>query len=217
MLACAMLADGTRPGPRKLAALAQAKIAYVRKVFEACAEFGCKAFASIIPQTAVRPEDGDFLRKDYAYLFERFHHMLWNIPGRPAGIVVFDELERSRSHLLVNQMEGYFLKSHNGQQRSRTIVPEPLFVHSDLTTLIQVADLVAYVLAWGVRLGCMTAPARPELRELADCVMRLQYHQKTPGGYDKWGFKVIKELRAGTNLEKEEGNATCAAKPPKTK
>ena len=215
-LARAMLADGTRPAPMKLAALAQAKIAYVRKVFEQCAAFDCQAFASIIPQDAARTDGKDFLRKDYAYLFERFHHMLWHTPGRPAGIVVFDELDKSRSQLLVNQMEGYFLKTYNGQQRSKTIVPEPLFVHSDLTTMIQVADLAAYIIAWGVRLNGMREPARPELQDLAECVLRLRYHQKTPSGHDKWGFKVINDLRARQWYKKEEGNAACAAKPPQT-
>lgn len=83
-----------------------------------------------------------------------------------AGIVVFDELEKSRSHLLVEQMDRYFKRTVKGQQRSGQIIPEPFFVHSDLTTGIQVADLIAYILSWGFRTRDMTEPARAELDAL---------------------------------------------------
>lgn len=205
-LAYAMLADGTRPAPRKLAALAQAKIAYVEKVFEACLRYGCRAFASIVPQKATRPEGDTYLRKDYTYLFERFAHML-NQEGKQSGIIVFDELEKSQSHILINQMENYFLKTKKGQSRSSVIVPEPLFVHSDLTTMVQIADLIAYVVAWGVRLKGMKENPREELRTLADLVLKLRYYHRTPSGFDKWGFKLIKDLRTQNEVNKEEGNA----------
>ena len=213
-LARAMLADGTSPAPRKLAALAQAKIDYVERVFDECIKKGCRAFASIVPKDAIRPEGDNFLRKDYTYLFERFAHMLYS-HDRQSGIVVFDEIEKIQSHLLINQMENYFLHTKNGQDRAKVIVPEPLFVHSDLTTLIQVADLVAYVVAWGIRLKEMKEAKRKELKGIANKVLRLRYHHRTPSGFDKWGFKYIKELRTQQELKKEEGNAACATKPPK--
>lgn len=215
-LAKAMLGDGTRPAPMKLAALAQAKIAYVDGVLDLCEQFQCKAFASIIPQEAPRVDTDEFLRKDYSYLFERFAHMLNTSGSRPSGIIVFDELEKSRSHILINQMEGYFLNTNNGKRRAQAIVPEPLFVHSDLTTMIQVADLVAYIIAWGVRIKGMKEAARPELGELARKAMRLRYLHKTPRGYTKWGFKYINDLRGKKAIKKEEGNAACATKPPQT-
>src|SRR5438093_132765 len=34
----------------------------------------------------------------------------------------------------------YFLESEKGYQRSARVVPEPFFVHSDLTTVVQIAD-----------------------------------------------------------------------------
>jgi len=62
----------TRP---ELTALAQAKIAFVNRVLELCVSHHVKAFASIVPRDAPRPS-GAFLRKDYAYLFERFFYFL---------------------------------------------------------------------------------------------------------------------------------------------
>jgi hypothetical protein len=60
---------------RELTALAQAKIAFVERVLELCGQCGVKAFASIVPRDAPRPE-GEYLRKDYSYLFERFYYFL---------------------------------------------------------------------------------------------------------------------------------------------
>ena len=51
----------------------------------------------------------------------------------------------------------------------RSTEPRPRFVpaewlaHSELTTAVQIADLVAYLVAWGVRVGSMEQPCRPEL------------------------------------------------------
>jgi hypothetical protein len=95
-----------------------------------------------------------FSGKTYAFLFERFFHFLNSRPEspRPMGTVIFDEVEKTQSQILIEQMERYFLHTAKGKVRSRLIVPEPLFVHSDLTTMIQMADLVAYIVSWGVRL-----------------------------------------------------------------
>ena len=107
-----------------------------------------------------RPTASGGLRKDYAYLFERFFYFLEDNAAGEQGIVVFDELEKSQSHLLIDQMRRYFADTVVGQQRSNRIIPEPFFVHSDLTTGVQIADLVAYVISWGFRTPEMTKPAR---------------------------------------------------------
>ncbi len=95
-------------------------------------------------------------------------------------------------------MERYFLHTNNGQTRSRLIIPEPLFIHSDLTTMIQMVDLVAYIVSWGVRLKGgirpMTKPKRDELDPFARLVCQLRYHDESAGGYPTWGFKVIDSL-----------------------
>ncbi len=88
-------------------------------------------------RSSPRP-NGDFLRKDYSYLFERFYYILEEGPPHSQGLVVFDEIDKTRSHVLVNQMRAYFGTTAVGRCRSSRIIPEPLFVHSDLTTLVQV-------------------------------------------------------------------------------
>ena len=77
-----------------LKALAIAKLNYVGSVFEICAEFGCRTFASIVETDACPTATGG-LRKDYAYLFERFFYFLEDKNSAEQGIVVFDELEKS--------------------------------------------------------------------------------------------------------------------------
>jgi hypothetical protein len=188
-------ADVTRP---QLTALGQARLAFVSKVLELCAQHQVRTFAAIVDRDAPRPK-GDFLRKDYACLFERFFYFLEEQPPNQHGLVVFDELERSRSRLLLDQMGRYFQTTAVGRMRSSRILPEPMFVRSDLTSLIQVADLIAYVIAWGVRIpGRMTRPYRQELRPFADAVLALRHkavRQEDSGPFYVWSFAVIDDLR----------------------
>ena len=189
---------GAGAGRKQITALAQAKLAYVQEALETCARFHCRAFASIVSRNAPCPEP-THLRKDYAYLLERFFYFLEDKDSSACGIVVFDELEKSRSHILVDQMESYFKYTHKGRLRSGQVIPEPFFVHSDLTTGIQLADLVAYIVAWGFRFGEMTEPARSELDGLAKLVGQMRYRtQREVGGnpnYAIWSFTTITDLR----------------------
>lgn len=198
-LARECLAAGSVANRRQITALAQAKLAFAGEVFDVCARYRCHAFASIVLADAPRPTR-DVLRKDYAFLFERFFYFLQDQGPRTQGAVVFDEIERSQAHILVNQMEEYFLETRNGRLRSRNVIPEPFFVRSDLTTLVQVADLVAYVIAWGVRIpNLMNEPRRDELAGFADQVIAMRYftRRNIQGRPDVpvWGFQVIDDLR----------------------
>lgn len=68
---------------------------------------------------------------------------------KPTETVVFDEAEKQQSQILLGRMEQYFLYTAKGRTRSRLIIRKPLFVHSDLTRMIQkMADLVAYIVSW---------------------------------------------------------------------
>jgi len=69
-------------------------------------------------------------------------------------------------------------------------------VHSDLTTLVQMADLIAYVISWGGRLKNMDYPGRPELTSFAEEILKLRFTHITDRGYNVYGFKVINDLRA---------------------
>lgn len=184
---------------RELTALAQAKIAFVEHVLELCGRHAVRTFASIVPPSAPRPA-GHFLRKDYAYLFERFYYFLEEQRLDELGLVIFDELEHSQCHLLIEQMALYFLETATGRLRAGRIIPEPFFVHSELTTAIQIADLVAYIVCWGVRFdSTMNQPRRKELDLLADLVCQLRFRttRKVLGqpDYPIWSFTLIEDLR----------------------
>ncbi len=77
--------------------------------------------------------------------------------------------------------------------------PEPFFVHSDLTTGVQIADLVAYVISWGFRTSRMIKPARSELSQFSAQVANLRY-RATRSRMDNpefgiWSFARITDLR----------------------
>ncbi|MBC8507265.1 MAG: DUF3800 domain-containing protein [Anaerolineales bacterium] len=203
-LAQACLTDGPNARKLHLTALAQAKIRYCEEVFRICTRYDCNVFASVIDYQAIaaQPQLSDFvgldyLRKDYSFLFERFYYYLEDLPKKEMGAVVFDELERSKSHILHEQMRRYFIDTRKGRERSTLIIPEPLFVHSDLTTGIHLADLVAYCIAWGFRIPSMQIPKREELAGLVDLICSMRYRatriipdiQDTPS--EIWSIAVI--------------------------
>lgn len=192
------LTNGDKARVEHLKALAIAKLRYVQEVFEICSRFRCKAFASIVELTA-NDTAADGLRKDYGYLFERFFYFLEDKKSQEQGIIVFDELEKSQSHILIDQSHEYFKKTATGRQRSSLIIPEPFFVHSDLTTGIQIADLIAYTISWGFRTQQMTKPARKELEDFAKQVSDLRYctnrERNGESDFKIWSFAHIKDLR----------------------
>jgi hypothetical protein len=205
VLAKSALDDGANASVREWKALAMAKTAYVRDVFSLCARFGCKVFASVVELDAPRTTSGG-LRKDYGYLFERFFYFLEDNSPREHGIIVFDELEKAQSHLLIGQCHTYFKDTAIGRHRASLIVPEPFFVHSDLTTGIQLADLAAYVISWGFRTPQMKKPPRPELAPFSQQVADLRYRasrERDGGTFDVWSIAHITDLR--TVMERGEG------------
>lgn len=218
-LARRCIEQGDSAGCREVAALAQAKLAYVQEAFELCARFHCRAFASIVPPNAPRPIK-DILRKDYAFLFERFFYYLEDLDSAIQGMIVFDELERSQSGILIDQMEKYFLHTLKGRTRSAQIIPQPFFVHSDLTTMIQVADLMAYVLSWGYAPHDTAEPARRELCGFAEQVKALEYKTvRAVKGNPRFrihGLTFIRDLRGREDRagpQKEKGSETL---PPQS-
>lgn len=146
------------------------------------------------------------LRRDYCYLFERFFYYLEDRNPETSGIVVFDELEKSQSHLLIGQMDRYFKYTTKGRQRAGQIIPEPFFVHSDLTTGIQLADLVAYLVSWGYRDRRRQAPRREELDSLVTQLKALRYKTRREIGPSQLpvpirSFVTLAELTSGEHEE----------------
>ncbi len=196
-------AKGSGASRRHITALAQAKIEFVKNLLALCNQYQINAFASVVDRDAPYPS-GNFLRRDYSFLFERYYDFLDDCPDVEMGIVVFDELERSQSHMLIEQMQFYFKETRKGIERAGRIIPEPFFVHSHLTTAIQVADIIAYIIAWGVRVGNMNRPARNNLQDLAELVLSLRYSRKVREGgqeYTKWSFAIIDDLRPRSERE----------------
>lgn len=177
LLAKECIDEGAKATNRHMAALAQAKLEYVRRLLELCAQYRIRIFASISSEPVRETDNGadGLLRRDYVYAFERMYYYLEDKKNDDQGVVIFDEFEKSQSHVLISQLENYFKKTIKGRQRSGLIIPEPFFVHSDLTTGIQIADLVAYIISWGLRLKGMTEPSRPELNEFVDLIKPLRY------------------------------------------
>ena len=107
---------------RQLTAFGQAKVAFVSRVLELCAQHQSRVFASIVDREAPRPQGKDFLRKDYSYLFERFYYFLEEQPGLPQGLLIFDELGKSRSRILLDQnrkvFSTYGKRANQGVQNS---------------------------------------------------------------------------------------------------
>jgi hypothetical protein len=206
-LAQKALDAGASASRLELVALAKAKLKYAQEALDICARFRCKAFASLVSKDAPALHNPHLLRKDYAYLFERFFYFLEDAAPASSGIIVFDELEKSQSHVLVDQLDSYFKRTAKGRQRVSRIIPEPFFVHSDLTTGIQLADLVAYIISWGLRFEGMVEPKRPELKEFADQVMRLRTRAvravDSNPNYTIWSFALVSDLRSKDERERE--------------
>lgn len=193
---------------RELVAYSRAVLQFVHAVLDIAASFSVQVLASVVDPKAPRPPAGR-LRKDYVYLFERYFYLLETLPPRDRGLVVFDELDKARSHLLIQQMAQYFLGTETGRYRSSRIVPEPFFVHSELTTGIFLADLVAYILGWGWRLGKMPQPSREELHPYAAKLHQMQCHGEKPkiGGDGVWrlhGIVYLDDLRGQFDRDDEK-------------
>jgi hypothetical protein len=178
---------------RELTGYSRAVLKFVHQVLDVAAAHDAKVFASIVDADAARV-DRDLLRKDAVYLFERYFYYLETLPSDERGLVVFDELEKAKAHQLVQRMAKYFLGTDTGQFRSSRIVPEPFFVHSDLTTGVFLADLAAYILGWGWRMGKMKQPAREELKPYVQKLHDMQFHGEKPrDGMD--GTWVLHSIR----------------------
>jgi hypothetical protein len=185
---------------RELVAYGQAVLAFVGRVLAIMAQHRVKTFAALVETSAPHPANKNFLRRDYAFLFERFYYHLQTLDEAEMGLIVFDELEKVQSRILLEQMGHYFLDTAKGALRSARIVPEPFFVHSDLTTVVQLADLLAYTANWAIRLNRMDLPKREELSEFAQLFFDLRFVGKkedaqTNQEWPVYGMFYLDDLR----------------------
>lgn len=193
---------------RELVAYSRQVLRFVDEVINIAARYEVRVIASVLDIKSPRPASG-MLRKDYVYLFERYFYLLEGQPPRERGLVVFDELEKTKAKVLIQQMAAYFLGTQNGRYRSGRIVPEPFFVHSELTTGVFLADLAAYTLGWGWRRAPMPQPARAELAPYATKLQDIQFVGEKPkiDGSENWnlyGITYLDDLRGQSDRANQE-------------
>jgi hypothetical protein len=198
VLAKECLDNGNHSSYRHYVALAQAKIAFVEELLWLTHAYQCKIFACMLNKKSDFLNNTDveaLLRKDYVFLFEKFFFYLEDKPEKPAGIMVFDEIGKQNSTKLITLTERYFKNTYKGRLRSSLLIPEPLFVHSDLTTGIQIADIVAYILSWAFRIKDMVEPIRTELNPLLEILLLMRYRtEREMNGVEKfelWSVSYI--------------------------
>jgi hypothetical protein len=207
---------GENAGREELAALAQAKLAFVDRILDLAGDFDMTVFASIVPRDAPQQNDRSFLRKDFAYLFQRIHCHVCDQSDYVHGVLIFDEQDPALSQRLLDQIQKYFRETERGQQRAERMIPMPFFVHSELTPAIQIADLIAYIVNWGLRLDRMPELVRPELKPYADKVFNLRYQgREVPlkrrfgkRGRPMWGIAYIPDMRPRFERTTDEGEAS---------
>lgn len=185
------LENGPESKERHIVALEQAKLAYVTGALEICSRFRCKVFATINEVKLQHVSESELLPKNYVYLFERFYYFLESKSA--LGCLVFDEFDKAQSHLLIERIESYFKKTLKGRQRSSLIIPEPFFVHSDLTTGIQIADFVAYIISWGFRLEKGKAVRELDFAPFVELIKPMRFRSMDSDGWSTWSIINVKK------------------------
>ena len=154
-----------------LKALALSKIEFVKSAISLLKEHGCRVIGTVIQSGVKKPTKDDYLRKDYVYLFERFYYDLRCISENEQGFLVLDEFDKKLSDKLLNQVQSYFIRTETGKQRASQVVPDPFFVHSDLTKCVQIVDIFAYLFIASYELPVVDCPGimreEEEMVELA--------------------------------------------------
>lgn len=193
---------------RELVAYSRQVLAFVTEILDIAGRHGVKFVAAIVDAAAPLSQRDHWLGKDMLCLMERYYEILDTRRPSHHGLIVCDEIEKSKSKQLVQRMARYFLGSDKGSKYSSLIVPEPFFVHSELTTGVLLADLAAYLLSWGWRLPEMTEPARPELRRYITQLENMRFDSiraKTDeaGSLILHGFRYLRDMRHSAELDNE--------------
>lgn len=154
------------PSKRDFTAFGQASLLMAHTILELLSEQNAVLFASMIPRGAREPKDykyQHYLRKDLVFLQQRF---FWFLEAKQEqGLFVLDQTEKEQDRRYMKRVQDYYEKTEPGRKRTKWIVPYPLFVDSDLSSLVQAADLCLYCLNWGYRRTewKFTGAKRPEI------------------------------------------------------
>ncbi|MFI5103180.1 MAG: DUF3800 domain-containing protein [Terriglobales bacterium] len=173
------------PTRQEFTAYGQACLMMARGIFELLTSHSAVLFAVAIPRSVQKPatyEAEEYLRKDHVFLLERYFYFLET--KNEAGLLVLDETDKSEDRNFVRRLERYFTRTQTGRYRAARIVPTPFFVSSDMTSLIQAADVCIYSLNCGFRLPSsgMNASVRPEIdAEFSPWLRRLRFEMQVEG------------------------------------
>ena len=185
---------------RELVAYSRQALAFVHEVLDISARHGVRFIASVVDADAPRSQRDNWLTRDMVSLMDRYYRILEARSEPHHGLIVCDELEKSKAKHLVQRMAAYFLGTTSGNLFSSLIVPEPFFVHSELTTGVFLADLAAYLLSWGWRLPAMTKSRRQELDPYVSKVEQMRYdtwrvREGRGGPMAVHGFRYLTDMR----------------------
>ena len=167
------------PARNEFSAYGQACLEFARGAFRLLEQHEASVFASVIPRGSFPPpghRDLDYIRKDIVFMLERYYYSLEE--KREHGLLVFDEVEKQTDRRFVRKLHNYFRETQTGRHRSHWIIPAPLFVSSDMTYPVQIADLCIYAINHGYRLPSagMNAPVVDTIaREFGPALNRLQH------------------------------------------
>ncbi len=140
--------------PRKqdFYAYGAASISMAKRIFALLKKHNAQLFASAVPRGAKKPKNfkfDNYLRPDLAYLQERFCNFLKD--EKENGILVLDQTDKEDDKRFLKALENYYTKTVEGQKRVKFIVPYALFIDSEMSPLIQAADVCIYCINWGFR------------------------------------------------------------------
>ncbi len=183
-------------------AYSAACISMAKRIFALLEKYDAQLFASAIPCDVKKPEDfgfKDYLRNDLVYLQERFCNFLEK--KKEKGILVLDQTDKEDDKRFLKVLENYYTKTVEGQKRVKFIVPHVLFIDSEMSPLIQVADVCIYCINWGYRVPAwkFEGPKRDEIvRDFGDLCHKLQFSGKVysktkKDTFGSYGIRFIKD------------------------
>lgn len=177
-----------------MAATCHANIAYCEYILNLARDCGAVSFSIFIPSESISTQFSDQLRKDYAYLFERFYNFLKQDERAIVGILVLPQQGRKNSYVSLRSIEEYFIKTSNGRTRGQLILPSPLFVDGILRMIVHLSEVFSYVAGWSIRLPGMSQARRSEMSALAAICSEMRFSYVAENGKKDWSFKYVNEL-----------------------
>ena len=162
------------PRNNEITALSQACISFAHKCLDILNKYKTPLFAAYIDLAAPTYPQGEFLRRDYRFLFERLSWRIKKGRKHDLGILVLDRSETNQLRRLCEELSNFCTNTQVGYTVSQYILPTPFFVDSALTPLVQIADLCIYIANWSVRPSTkFTEPVRPDLFSLSKKVSNM--------------------------------------------